>query len=200
MVFSQLRQTGVNPILSNSLEGDRHMTTKRLALGVATCLLVIGVGAGVYATAQNTNQDPRPFRDAGPGGPGGRGGRMGGPGGPMGMMPMLARELNVTDAQKAQIKTIADSHRDEWNALADRARTTHEALQQAVTADTVDEGLIRQRSAEVAAVDADMAVARARVHAEVFQILTPEQKAQAKTLQSTFAERMKQRGRGRGAH
>jgi protein CpxP len=174
-----------------TIEGDRYMTTKRLALGVATGVLVLGVGAGVYATAQNTNQDPRPFS---------RGGRMGGPGGPMGMLPMLARELNITDAQKAQIKTIADSHRDEWKALGDRARTAHEALQQAVTADTVDEGLIRQRSAEVAAVDADMAVARARAHAEVFQLLTPEQKTQAKTLQSTFAERMKQRGRGRGAH
>jgi protein CpxP len=118
----------------------------------------------------------------------------------MGLLPMLARELNITDAQKAQIKTIADSHRDEWKALGDRARTARQALQQAVTADTVDEGLIRQRSAEVAAVEADMAVARARVHAEVFQLLTPEQKTQAKALQSTFAERMKQRGRGRGAH
>ena len=181
------------------------MTTKRLALGVATGVLVLGVGAGVYATAQNTNQDPRPFsrgmRPDGRGGPlDSAQGRRGGPGGPMGMPPMLARELNITDAQKAQIKTIADSHRDEWKALGDRARTAHEALQQAVTADTVDEGLIRQRSAEVAAVEADMAVARARTHAEVFQLLTPEQKTQAKTLQSTFAERMKQRGRGRGAH
>jgi periplasmic protein CpxP/Spy len=165
------------------------MTTKRLALGVATGVLVLGVGAGVYATAQNTNQDPRPFS---------RGGRMGGPGGPMGMLPMLARELNITDAQKAQIKTIADSHRDEWKALGDRARTAHEALQQAVTADTVDEGLIRQRSAEVAAVDADMAVARARAHAEVFQLLTPEQKTQAKTLQSQVQDRMKERRAGRG--
>ena len=33
--------------------------------------------------------------------------------------------------------------------------------------------------------EADMAVARARTHAEVFQLLTPEQKTQAKTLQST---------------
>src|SRR5262245_1393202 len=100
-------------------------TTKRLALGIAT-LLVYGVGAGVYAHAQNTNQGPPPFR--------GRGG----PGGPMGMMPMLARQLNLTDAQKAQVKSIADSHRDEWKALGDRARTAHEALQQAVTADVVD--------------------------------------------------------------
>ncbi len=36
------------------------MTTKRLALGVATGVLVLGVGAGVYAVAQTPNQDPRP--------------------------------------------------------------------------------------------------------------------------------------------
>ena len=139
------------------------MTTKRLALGVATGVLVLGVGAGVYATAQNTNQDPRSFsRGMGPGvapadaaGPSDSAqGRRGGPGGPMGMLPMLGRELNITDAQKAQIKTIADSHRDERKALGDRARIAHDALQQAVTADSVDEGLIRQRSAEVAAVEA----------------------------------------------
>src|SRR5215510_11900935 len=100
------------------------MTTKRLVLGLATTLLVFGVGAGVYAHAQNTNQGPPPFSGRGPG-------RMGGPGGPMGMMPMLAHQLNLTDAQKAQVKSIADSHRDEWKALGDRARTAHEALQQA---------------------------------------------------------------------
>ena len=176
------------------------MTTRRLALGVATGVLVLGVGAGVYAVAQAPNQDPRPPIGAQgrPGGPGGRDGHRG-PGGPMGMLPMLARELNITDAQKDQIKNIAESHREEWKALADRASTAHEALRQSVTAETVDEGLIRQRSADVAAVEADMAVARARAHAEMFQILTPEQKAQAKTLQSPAQERMRQRGRGRGA-
>ena len=168
------------------------MSTKRLVLGIAS-LLVFGVGAGLYAHPQNTNQGPPPFSGRGPG-------RMGGPGGPMGMMPMLAGQLNLTDAQKAQVKTIADSHRDEWKALGDRARTAHQALQQAVTADVVDEGLIRQRSADVAAVDADMAVARARVHAEVFNILTADQKAQAKTLQSRMQENMKDHAgrRGRG--
>ena len=100
----------------------------------------------------------------------------------MGMLPMLGRQLNLTDAQRGQIKAIADSHKDEWKALADRERSAHQALVAAVTADTLDEATIRQKSAEVAAVDADAAVARARVHAEVMQILTADQKAQLKTL------------------
>ena len=57
----------------------------------------------------------------------------------------------------------------------------------AVMADPIDEALIRQKSAELAAVDADFAVARARARAEVFQILTAEQR-----------EKVKERAAGRG--
>jgi Spy/CpxP family protein refolding chaperone len=172
---------------------------RRIALGVGASLVALGVTAGVYASAQNTNQDPPPFR--GPGGPG-RPGRFGGggpgmPGGPMGMLPMLAPRLGLTDAQKDQVKHIAESHKDEWKALADRGRTAHDALNDAVTAGGFDEALIRSRSAEVGAVEADMAVARARAHAEVFQILTAEQKAQMKTMQAAMKNRMQGRQEGR---
>ena len=172
-------------------------TVRRIALGVGATVLALGVSAGLYASAQNTNQDPPPFRSGGPGGPGGPGrwggpGR-GGPGGPMGMLPMFGREIGLTDAQRDQIKAIADSHKDDWKALADRARTAHEALNDAVTADTIDEATIRQKSAEVAAVDADMAVARAHAHAEVFQILTSDQKTQVKKMQADMKNRMKNR-------
>ena len=157
------------------------MTTplKRVALGVAAALLSVGVYAASYD--QNTNQPAPPFmRGRGPGGPGGRGG----PGGPMGMLPMLGRELNLTDAQRDEVKRIADSHKDEWKALADRSRTAHDALFKAVTADEVNESVIREKSAEVAAVEADSAVARARAHAEVLQVLTADQKARLKELQA----------------
>ena len=154
-------------------------TVKHIALGVGAGILALGVTAGVFVHAQdqNTNEPRRGFMGRGMG-PGGREG----PGGSMGMLPMLGRQLDLTDAQKDQVKTIADSHKADWKSLADRARAAHGALNQAVTADTVDEALIRQRSADVAAVDADMAVARAKVHAEVVQILTPEQKAKLQSL------------------
>jgi Spy/CpxP family protein refolding chaperone len=175
-------------------------TVKRITLGLGATVIALGVTAGVYASGQNTNQDPPPFRGGagqghfgGPGGPGGPG--RGGPGGPMGMLPMLGPKLGLTDAQTEQIKAIGDSHRDEWKGYADRARTAHEALNAAVTADTLDEALIRSRSAEVGAVDADMNVARARVRGEVFQILTDAQKTQLKTMQA----QMKQRGKNRRA-
>ena len=153
-------------------------TVKRITLGAVAGLLALGLGAGAYVHAQdqNTPRPERPF-NGGPGGPG----RMGGP---MGMLPMLGRAINLTDAQKDQIKAIADAHKDEWKAIFDRQRTAREALNAAITADSVNDALVRQKSAEVAAVEADAAVARAHAHAEVVQILTAEQKAQLKDLQT----------------
>jgi periplasmic protein CpxP/Spy len=159
-------------------------TMKRITLGAVAGLLALGLASGAYVHAQdqNTQRSDRPFR----GGPG----RMGGPGGPMGMLPMLGREINLTDAQRDQIKTIADSHKDEWKAIFDRERTAREALNAAIMADTVNDTLVRQKSAEVAAVEADAAVARAHAHAEVVQILTPEQRTQLKEAQSRMTGRM----------
>src|SRR5438105_4784359 len=104
--------------------------TKRAVLAaVAAGAIAIGVTAGERASAQNTNQDQRPYRSGGPGGPGrfGGPGMPGGPGGPLGMLRMLGPQLNLTDAQKEQIKNIAESHREEWKALGDRERAAHEA-------------------------------------------------------------------------
>jgi Spy/CpxP family protein refolding chaperone len=164
--------------------------------GLAAAVVVaVGLGAGAYA--QNTNGGPGPFMGrGGPGRLGGPGGR-GGPGGPLGAFGPMLERLNLTDAQKDQVRGIVDSHRDEMKTIADRARPAHEALDAAMTADTFDEATIRSRSMEVANVDADMLVLQARVRSEVFQILTPEQQAQAKQFR---AERPRgprpERGRG----
>ena len=177
--------------------------TKRAALAAVTAAAIaIGVSAGGRASAQNTNQDPHPFRSGGSGGSGeqhrfGGPGMFGGPGGPLGMLRMLGPQLNLTDAQKEQIKNIAESHREEWKALGDRERLAHEALTAAIMADTMDEALIRSKSAELGVVQADAAVASARARAEVWQILTPEQQAQAKKLQADFSARRQASRRGR---
>jgi Spy/CpxP family protein refolding chaperone len=161
-------------------------TVKHIVLGVGAGILALGVTAGIYVHAQdqNANEPRRPFMGRGIG-PGGRGG----PFGPMRMLPMLGRQLELTDAQKDQIKGIADSHKADWKTLADRARTAHVAVTQAITGDTIDEALVRQRSSEAAAVDADIAVARARAYAEVVQILTPEQKTKLSAMKAQMQDR-----------
>jgi Spy/CpxP family protein refolding chaperone len=169
-------------------------TVKRMALALGAGLIAVGVGTGawVHAQDQNTNPQPPPFRGQGMG----LGGPGRGPGGPMGILPMLGPRLGLTDAQRDQVKAIAATHKDEWKALADRGRAAHMALDDAISADAVDEALIRQKSADASAVEADIAVARAHARAEVMQILTADQKTQLKTMQAQMKTRMAGRQKG----
>ena len=154
----------------------------RIGSAIGAAVLTIGLGSAALSVAgQQQNQAPAAQgRRGGPdgfGGPGrGRGGP-GGRGGPLAGLPL--RELNLTDAQREQVKQIVDSRQQEMRAIGEKAMAAHEALHAATTSASFDEGLVRAKAADVAAIDADMAVSRARIFADVFQILTPEQQAKA---------------------
>src|SRR5262245_21655825 len=197
MLFSHQGHVTFIDIPSNDAKETGHMTltTKRAVLAtVAAGVLALAAATVQQVSAQNTNQDGHPFNGSHmrPGGRGMFGPGPGGPGGPLAMLRMLGPQLNLTDAQRDQIKNLAETHREEWKALADRELTAHEALQAAIMSDTIDEGLIRSRSAELAAVQSDVAIAAAHVRAEVWPLLTADQQARIKQMQSDH------QGRGRG--
>lgn len=100
---------------------------------------------------------------------------------------MLLQRLDLTSDQRDRVRQIMDSHRDEQKALGERTMKAHEALQDAML--TFDEAAVRARAAEVAAVDADRAVAETRIAGEVYQILTPEQQQKLKTVRAEMKER-----------
>ena len=157
-------------------------TMKRIGLGLGAVVLGLSAAAAVAAQGPSSGQPPFGRR----GGPGGPGGRMGGPGGAIGI-PL--DRLNLTDAQRDQVKSVVDSHEAELRPLGEKTMTARRALEQAVTADTIDEGAIRAKAADVASVESDMAVARARVHADVLQVLTSDQRAKLKELQAEMEKR-----------
>ncbi len=166
--------------------------TKTLKLVAGTALglaLVAGAGAGAAVAREQGPQGPGGFMgQAGPGGRGMRG--PGGPGGRGGMAQGL-RGLDLTDSQREQVKAAMESHKAEFAALGTKLRAAREALGTAVNAGTFDEGAVRQKAADLAIVEADGAVLRAKAHAEVWALLTPEQQAKAKARQ---AEREARRG------
>lgn len=108
----------------------------------------------------------------------------------MGMQGLPLRGLDLTDAQREQVRGIMSARQADFKAIGDRLRAAHEAQRQAVTRVPVDENEIRARVSEASAVEADFAILRARIHEQVSQVLTPEQQAKAKTL---AAERQKRR-------
>jgi protein CpxP len=151
--------------------------------------------AGQEPAAQAERRGPGPMGRGmmGPGGPGFRGG----PGGRFGMGGFALRGLDLTDAQREQVKAIMESHRDEQKAIGDRMQAARKALHEAIAADTFDETAVRAKAAEIGAVEADAAVLQAKIKSEVFGILTPEQVKKAQELRSNMEKRMKD-GRGRG--
>lgn len=171
----------------------------------ATLGVVIVAGLGIVAIV--AQQGPPPGRGPdGQGGPGGRGPGMGmmgrGPGGPMaGMMMRGLGQLDLTDQQKADIKKVMESNRDAAKAIAGRMIAAREALGDTATADTINEADIRAKATALGLVEADAALLRAKAHAQVFALLTPEQQAKAKQLRTEGKGHMKQmlgRGMGRG--
>jgi Spy/CpxP family protein refolding chaperone len=162
---------------------------RRFGLAVGAGLIGLGVAAGVIAATQNTNAQEVPFKGDRTGpppmGPGAFFGRMG----PMGLVGPIVERLGLSDTQKDSVKAIMQSHAAEFKALAERAGTARRGLEDAVMADSIDDATIRQKSADVAAVDADMAVAAAHVRTEVFQILTADQRDQAKQWAARRANR-----------
>jgi protein CpxP len=107
-----------------------------------------------------------------------------------GLEGLPLRGLDLTDAQREQVRGIMTARQADFKALGDRLHAAREAEHQAVTRVPVDENEIRARVSELAAVQADFAILRAHIHEQVSQVLTPEQQAKAKTL---AAERQKRR-------
>jgi protein CpxP len=102
-------------------------------------------------------------------------------------------QLNLSDDQRQEIRRIMDQHRTERQALMQRLHESRRAQADAVRAVPADEAAIRARSAEVAKVETDAALLRARVHGEIFNVLTPDQQAKAKELRAEREARRQQR-------
>jgi Spy/CpxP family protein refolding chaperone len=170
--------------------------TNKFKVSLAAGLIAITAAAILPAMAQDGQGAPTGRhmgpQGGGPMGPGPRG--PGGPGGPgpMGMLGPIVRDL--TDAQREQLKGIMDSNRDEFKQVGDKMRTAREAMGALVDAEVIDESAIHAKSVDVAAAEADAAILNAKVRAEVFGILTPEQAAKAKEMRAA-GPRMRRPGR-----
>lgn len=163
------------------------MAPRTLGTGLLAALLATAAAAGLTAHPLAGEQ--------GPGGPGigrtqrGPGGPMRGPGGRGGFdLPGLS-QLELTDAQKEQIRATRESHRDEMRQVGERTREAQRTLDLATHTGTVDENDIRAKSTALAAAIADGAILRARVNAEILNMLTAEQKQQLEAIRAKMRER-----------
>lgn len=165
------------------------MTTRfKISLAAALAVVTIATAAPMLMAQDQPQRRQGPgFGGPPPGGPGGPGMRRGGPMG-FGFGPGF-RELDLSDDQKAQLKTIAESHRDEFRAAGEKARAAHDGMQALVEADSINESAIRAKSAEIAAAEAEVMILNAKVRQESMQVLTSEQQQKLKELRAAQPRR-----------
>jgi len=164
------------------------MTRMRLfGLSIVAVALGAMLGAGAHVLAQ------------GSGGFGGHamGRGFGGPG--MQMFGRLGKELGITDAQRQQIKTIMQQHREEIGPLAKTALDAREALMDAAR-NNADDGTLQQKATDLGTAESQLALARAKVQGQIFtQVLTADQQKKALALRDQMKARMQQHMQRKGA-
>jgi periplasmic protein CpxP/Spy len=149
-----------------------------------TAVLAALLAGGVAFAQGPGRRGPGGFNGPGPGGPGGPGG-----------LPLQA--LNLSDAQKDQIKQLTEQYRQQDQNVAEQLRSAMEAQRKAVETMPVDEGLIRSTTQALVEAQTEMAIQQARLRSDIFALLTPDQQAQASKLQAERNQRLQQRQRPR---
>lgn len=161
----------------------------RLGLKIGAVAMTLGIAAAaLYAAPQNRAEGP-PARQ----------GRRFGPGsnmepfGALGPLRMMVSRLGLSEAQQDQVKSLLQARQPDLQSLMTNEGAARRALEAAQLAGEPDT-TIRQLHANVAAVEADVAVARTHLIAEVLGLLTPEQRASLKSMHDEMQQRRSQLG------
>ena len=168
-------------------------------LALAAGFALAGV-AGVVAQEQqqgpgDNGRAERPWGPHGGPGKGGRGGRFGGgraAEGPFG-------RLNLSDAQREQLRQIAERYRAAERARHQSARGQQRGGFDPFAGGAFDEAAVRAAAQSRANEQVEREVARARMMYEMYNVLTPEQRAQLAAERQQREQRRQQFRTRRGA-
>jgi periplasmic protein CpxP/Spy len=154
------------------------MMTKRMV--VAAAFVAALAGGSAFAVAQpQAEPGIRRAPDPGPRGGGARN--------------LGLHGIQLTDSQRQQVRSIMESHRAEFQAVAAKVLDARRDFAEAIEADTLDEAAIRARSTAMAAAMAEEAILQARVRSEVRALLSAEQLEQLKQRRAEFDKRRQER-------
>ena len=146
---------------------------KRLTfLALAAAVLLAAGSVSLTAHPQQGFGGRGPGRGMGPGGPG-----------PFGIL----QQLDLTDEQRSQIKTILDERQANGpdQTLTDLQKQLHEAI----FADAPDTAKIDELKTAIGAAEASALNSRIAVQLKIAQILTPEQRQKAREFEGRRGRR-----------
>jgi periplasmic protein CpxP/Spy len=111
----------------------------------------------------------------------------------------LAEKLNLTDAQKDQMKQIAARYRESARAQRQQRRTEQGGFD-AFKGGTFDEAAVRAAAQARANARVERQVVRARMMYEMYNVLTAEQKSQLAALRQQREQKRQERRALRNAN
>lgn len=94
--------------------------------------------------------------------------------------------LNLTDAQKAQMKQLGESFRERTKSLHQELRAKERELRQASEDTNFNEALATQKLTEMASLRAKLMGEEFKLRQEMGAVLTPEQKTQLEQQREQF--------------
>jgi len=107
------------------------------------------------------------------------------------MMGFFAKYLDVTDAQKAQMKAVLEKEHSTLQPLRQQLRQMDQQLKQ-FEEGTYDEAKVQALVAAQGQTLVQLKVQETRIHNELFQLLTADQQAKMKEFEANRESRMQQ--------
>jgi len=107
--------------------------------------------------------------------------------GNLGRWLTLRSEVNLSDQQRDQLRSVVMTHKAELAGAAKKIGETRTALREAVLADGADQVAIRKAADDMGKAIGDMAVVASKVAAQAKPLLTEEQRKKIKETQAQCA-------------
>jgi Spy/CpxP family protein refolding chaperone len=102
--------------------------------------------------------------------------------GPGERIDRMAKKLNLTEAQKEQVKAILATEREKAEPLRQQLAENRKNLRKAIEAQPFDEATVRTLAANQNEAHVELVVSRARARSQIYALLSPEQRKTARKL------------------
>jgi len=106
------------------------------------------------------------------------------------MFGFFSSYLDLTDAQRAQVKDIMAKERPNIQPLAQQLMQSRQQLRQIAESGAFDEAKVRTLATQQSQTMIELEVQRTRIASELFQVLTPDQKTKMDKFMSRHEQRM----------
>lgn len=108
------------------------------------------------------------------------------------MLGFLTHELDLTEAQQAQVKDIFAKEKPTIGPLMMQKGQLHQQLMQEAISGTFNPAKVQGLAAQQGQLETALAVEHAKIASQIFNILTPDQKTKAQELLQKHQQRMQE--------